>query len=215
MRLIGGVRPWLGLLCAVPLWVAPVQALGVPSPANSTAPSLITLMGRSAGVVSPLGAFDVVVRDLANNPVGGARVIVDLGLCADLHLCADPQEPGTTVDCVNRRASRLTDATGRAHFTLLGGSIGMSTAWLPHHMGRIFWEGQLIAAPTVAAYDLDGANGVGANDLSVWLDDFGSALDIGRSDYDGSGVVGVNDLSLWLTVFGSATSLESCASTCP
>lgn len=202
----------------VSAWLAvatPVHAQGVPSPANSTAPSYIALMGRTGGAVSPLGGFEVVVRDLANNPVAGARIVVDLGLCTDLHLCADPQEAGTTVDCVNRRVSRLTDAAGQAHFTLLGGSVGVTADRSPHHMGRIFWEGKLIAAPTVAAYDLDGANGLGVNDLSVWLDDFGSTLDIGRSDYDGSGSVGANDLSFWLAVFGSDTCLESCTTACP
>lgn len=82
-------------------------------------------------------------------------------------------------------------------------------------MGRILWDGRFIGAPTVAAYDLDGSHGVGANDLSVWLDDFGSTLDIGRGDYAGSGFIGANDLSMWLSVFGSATSLESCAASCP
>jgi hypothetical protein len=200
------------LLCSVPAFAS---AQGVPSPANSTTPALISLMGHTGGVASTYGAFDVIVRDLANNPLGGQRVFVDLSLCPDLHLCTDPNDPGTTVDCAGSRASRITDATGRAHFTLLGGSIGVSTGLSSRNMGRILWDGHLLGAPTVAAYDLDGANGVGVNDLSVWLADFGSAQVIGRDDYDGSGALGVNDLSLWLTVFGSNTCLGSCAASCP
>lgn len=109
MRTIRCVRRLLGLLCSAALWSAPVQAQGVPSPANSTVPSLIALVGHTGGVASAYGAFDVIVRDLANNPVAGASVVVDPGLCPDLHLCADPNDPGTTVDCAGSRAGRITD----------------------------------------------------------------------------------------------------------
>ena len=73
----------------------------------------------------------------------------------------------------------------------------------------------LIGSPSISAFDLDGGGGVGANDLSIWLTDFGSGNAYGRSDYDCSGDVGANDLSSWLTVFGSAGSAESCAGVCP
>ena len=55
----------------------------------------------------------------------------------------------------------------------------------PTNKGKV-----LIGSPTVAAYDLDGASGVGANDLSAWLTDFGSGQPYGRSDFDCSGGVG-------------------------
>jgi len=56
---------------------------------------------------------------------------------------------------------------------------------------------------------------VGINDLSVWLSDFGSLQNYGRSDFDGSGFLGVNDFSMWLSSYGSIAQLESCAGTCP
>ena len=60
-----------------------------------------------------------------------------------------------------------------------------------------------------------GNGGLGTGDLSLWLDDFGRGVYIGRSDYDGDGIVSSNDLSLWLTAFGSGSSSESGATLCP
>lgn len=67
----------------------------------------------------------------------------------------------------------------------------------------------------MSAFDLNGETGVGANDLSAWLGDFGTGDPYGRSDYDCSGNVGANDFSLWLTAFGAGTQLASCAASCP
>jgi hypothetical protein len=211
------VRLPLALCASLVLgWGSPARAQGVPSPANSTTPAMIALVGTRNGVPADAkGSFEVTIRDLANNPVAGAPVIVDLSNIPELHLCADPLDPDALVDCATKRVTKRTDALGRVRFTLLGGSVAGSPLRSPRSSGRSFWGGMLIGAPTVAAYDLDGANGVGVNDLSLWLEDFGTGLDIGRGDYDGSGVLGVNDLSLWLGVFGSNACLESCVTACP
>ncbi len=37
----------------------------------------------------------------------------------------------------------------------------------------------------------------------------------GRSDFDGDGAVDINDLSVWLEEFGSNGSISGCASRCP
>ena len=76
-------------------------------------------------------------------------------------------------------------------------------------------NGTLTEFPTVSAYDLDGSGGVGANDPSAWLGDFGDGRPFGRSDYDCSQSIGANDLSLWLAAFASGTMGESCVSHCP
>jgi hypothetical protein len=73
----------------------------------------------------------------------------------------------------------------------------------------------LLASPSVASFDLDGVSGVGAGDLSAWLQDFASGGDWARSDYDGDGRIGAADLSAWLTVFAAAGSVQSCAASCP
>lgn len=203
----------------VSAWLAvatPVHAQVVPSPANSTAPATIALVGATAGVPAHgLGAFEVIIRDLANNPLPGVTVTVDLSNATEMHLCADVTDPDAVTDCVHSRVSKRTDAAGSVRFTLLGGSDGAPVSRAARNAGRIDWNGTLVAMPNVVAYDLDGVNGVGINDLSVWLEDFGGGLNPGRGDYDGSGAVGVNDLSLWLAVFGSGSCLESCGVRCP
>jgi len=207
-------RPaWLLALALV--LAAPCLATAEPSPPNSTTPSCISLVGSSGGVAAAAGQFTVVIRDLANNPIPGARVTIDVSGHPDLHLCADQLDAAMSVDCVHGTVSKLTDAAGSVQFTLLGGSNGAGGAVTLLGGGRIYWEGTLIAFPTVSAFDLDGSSGVGANDLSAWLTDFGSGNDYGRCDYDCSGGVGANDLSLWLTVFGSGEMAESCGTNCP
>ena len=73
----------------------------------------------------------------------------------------------------------------------------------------------ILGTATLAYVDLDGSGGVGTNDLSYWLSDFGLGEPIGRSDFDGDGHVDASDLSLWLGIWGAAGSTESAASYCP
>jgi hypothetical protein len=107
---------------------------------------------------------------------------------------------------------KLTDASGRATFTILGGSNGAGNALTLLGGGRIYANGVLLSAPIVAAYDLDGSGDIGANDLSAWLTDFGSGNPFGRSDYDASGEVGANDLSFWLSAYGAGRSTDTIVS---
>jgi hypothetical protein len=195
--------------------VSPASA-SFPSPSNSTVPACFNLVGSSAGApAQAAGSFDVVVRDLANNPVQGAHVVVDLSGCPDLHFCADQLDPSVDVDCALKMVGKFTDPNGRATFVLLGGSNGAGNASTLLNGGKIFRNGVLLGSPTVGAYDLDGSGGVGASDLSAWLSDFASGIPFGRSDYDCSFGVGASDLSLWLTAFGSGQQAESCTATCP
>jgi hypothetical protein len=185
-----------------------------PSPGNSIAPACITLVGSDGTHASALGTFTVIHRDLANNPIAGAQIVVDLSNVPDLLLCGQQVAPGVFMDCPNGRAMAITDANGVATFTLLGGSIG-GTGITLQNGGRIHADGVLIKTPSVSAYDLDGQGGVGANDISLWLSDFATGQPFGRSDYDCSGSVGANDISFMLTAFGSSTQTISCASSCP
>ena len=187
----------------------------LPSAGNDTTPSCISLVGTYGSTPAPAGEFTVICRDLANNPIAGAVVVIDLSACTDLFICADQLDPLATVDCVHKTVSKLTAADGSVHFTVLGGSNGVGGAVTLLNGGRIFRNGTLIQSPTVSAYDLDGSNGVGANDLSAWITDFATGNGYGRSDYDCSGGIGANDLSFWLTTFGSGAMAQSCASSCP
>lgn len=196
--------------------VTPSLALAEPPPNNSIVPSCISLVGSSGGVpATAAGGFVVIVRDFANNPVAGASVVIDLSDCLDLSICADQLDPAATVNCAAKTVRKFAAADGSVHFTMLGGSNGGGNAVTLLGGGKVFANGVLLGNPSVSAYDLDGSGGVGAGDLSAWLQDFISGNTYGRSDYDCSGFVGANDLSVWLGAFGSGAMGESCAHRCP
>jgi len=203
------------LLTVAGLVAASASFAGVPSPANSTVPACVPVVGSSLGVVDAAGAISITVRDLANNPLVGASVVIDISNATDVAICSDQLDAGALVNCAAKTTRKFTDALGQVSFTVIGGSNGSGNAASLMNAGRIYANGVLIGSPTVSAYDLDGANGVAINDLSAWLTDFGSGIQYGRSDYDCSGSVSINDLSLWLTLFGTAASQESCAIACP
>jgi hypothetical protein len=186
----------------------------LPDPTNSTVPACITLVGSNGGVPASIGEFLVVIRDLAGNPVPGASVTVDLSLVTDMRLCDDQLDPGVTLNCARRTVTAVTDLAGRALFTLVGGGNPTGARTFAN-AARVYWNGFLIASPSVSTFDADGDAGVGANDLSQWLADFGAGLPYARGDHDCSGDLGANDLSIWLGAFGAGTQTASCAASCP
>ena len=200
------------LIAASGLMMASVAMAGVPSAANSTVPACISLVGSLAGTPDPIGVFTVTVRDFANSPMSGASVAVDLSSCLDLRLCVDQLDAGAIVNCATKTTRKFTNLAGQVSFIVLGQSIGSGNATTLQGGAKIYANGTLIGLPTASCFDLDGASGVGINDLSVWLTDFGTAGNpaFGRSDYDCSASVGINDLSLWLTEFGNGSSASSC-----
>ena len=200
------------LLSAAGCLIASAAMAGVPSPGNSSTPPCISLVGNLAGVADPVGSFTVTVRDLANNPLNGASVVVDLSGCTDLVMCANQLDGAALVNCAAKTSRKFTNLAGQVSFIVLGGSTGSGNATTLLAGAKIYANGTLIGSPTAAAFDLDGAGGVGINDLSVWLTDFGTFGNpaFGRSDFDCSGTVGINDLSVWLTEFGNGTSAASC-----
>lgn len=207
------MRIALLVLTAIVLGPAPVQAQ-VPSPANSTAPGAIHLVGRTAGMADTSGRFHVVFRDLANNPVPDAPIVVDFANAPEFELCAEGGLPGNLVNATSRIVTAMTNAQGRADFVIVGHSRG--AAQTLRGTVRIFASGILLTNSTsasgmiCAAPDLDGQAGYGANDISMLLTDIGSEQPWQRSDLDGSGWLGANDLSVLLTWIGAATSTESC-----
>ena len=205
----------LGLLATG--WVAVSSASPRVYPPYCTVPTRIALVGSRAGVPDGAGSFTVVIRDLANNLTPDASVVVDLSNCADLALCSDQLDASATVSCAAKSVRKFTDASGSATFTVLGRSNGTGNASTLLNGARIYANGVWLCSPTASAFDLDGVNGVGVNDLSVWLADFGTPDNppFGRSDFDGDGAVDINDLSLWITTLGAGGSVQGCAASCP
>jgi hypothetical protein len=179
----------------------------LPSPANSTIPGSIRVVGADAfGHPDPVGMFAVTYRDLANNPIPGARIRVDFSAATDIQLCG---VQGAGVTLVAGGVEGITDANGAVTMTLLGHAIPNATAQ-PAWAVRIFADDQLLGGVPCAAFDLDGVNGVSGADLSLWLADFVSATNPARGDYDNNAGLGGNDLKLWLEVFTRGTSAQSC-----
>ena len=205
------------LLTAAGCLIASAAMAGVPSPGNSTSPPCISLVGSLAGTPDLVGQFTVTVRDLANNPLNGASVVVDFSAASDIRICSNQLDAGALVNCAAKTTRKFTNLAGQVTFIVLGGSTGSGNATTLLGGARIYANGTLIASPTASVFDLDGSNGVGINDLSVWLTDFGTIGNpaFGRSDFDCSGTVGINDLSVWLTEFGLGSSAASCAVSCP
>lgn len=208
----------LATLVACSAASATAAPVSVPSPGNSTIPSFIMLVGQNgAGVADPAGDFTVTVRDIANNPVPGTLVTLDFANAPGLFVCIDPGQPGVSVSCATGHpvVTKVTDAEGKVTMTLIGGSDPLRSAPALQSVA-IFDAIQLLGNVRLAALDLDGSGGVGANDLAFWLGDFASSAQPSRADYDGSGVVGANDLSIWLGRFGTGASAAGCAgSRCP
>jgi len=207
------------LLGAAGMLIASAASAGVPCAGCSTVPTCISLVGSSGGISDPAGNFTITVKDLANNPLNGASVVVDLSGCTDVAICSNQLDAAATVNCAAKTTRKFTNIAGQVSFIVLGGSNGSGNATTLLGGAKIYANGTLIASPTASVFDLDGSNGVGINDLSVWLTDFGTFGNpaFGRSDFDCSGSVGINDLSVWLTEFGTGSSAASCGAgnVCP
>jgi hypothetical protein len=199
--------------CAALLCARPSHA--VPSAANSRIPSHILLVGRSGDLAdTSSGAFLVVVHDAANNPVVNSTVEVRILNCTGARLGSQPYDDGSSIRCGTAGETRPTDIHGEARFTLVGGG----TPGSPPGTGpcvQIFASGVALGTASLAYLDQDGTGGLGANDLTLWLTDYGLGEPISRSDYDGDGMVSAADLSLWLTIWAQAASSQSPASYCP
>jgi len=205
------------LLAALPILSIVTCAWASPHvyPPNCTVPAAARAVDSQSGVPDYAnGQFTIVIRDLANNVTNGASVVLDLSAVSDVVLCSDQLDPDMLINCSARTVRKFTNTLGQVTFTLLGSSTGMADSPSPGQ-GKIFANGVLVGYFDVSTFDLDGTGGVGANDLSVWLADFGSGLPHPRSDYDASGDVSANDLSQWLGVFGAGGSAQSCGAGCP
>jgi hypothetical protein len=203
------------LLAAASLLIASAAMAGVPSATLSTVPDCISLVGSSSLVPDPLGTFQITVLDLAGNPLNGASVVVDLSGCNDLALCDDQLDANAVVACIPKTTRKFTDALGQVSFTVLGGGNGNPASTLLAG-GKVFANGVLIGTPTVAAYNLDGQLGVAGGDLALFLSDFASGQNYGRSDFDCSNSIGGGDLAFWLTGFANGGSAVFCtAGSCP
>ncbi len=195
--------------------VAPAQALAIGSQANSSVPAHVLLVGLASGAAdTTTGAFLIVIRDVSNNPVPGERIEFRLLNCPGARVAVDQRLPGVTSRCATHGILATTALDGSARMAAVGGGDPAG----PHGAGpcaQVYAGGAFMGDVRVAYLDLDGLQGMGSNDLSIWLTDFGTGEPIGRSDFNGDQALGSDDLSVWLTLWAGATSVESPAAYCP
>ena len=209
------------VLAACGVLGATVAFAGVPSPANSTIPVRINLVGVNSGSLLPdtLSLFSkvtVTVRDLANAPIPNSSVVIDFtGDLSDTRLGDTQPYQGITANCGTHGMSALTGVTGVATLVVQGG--GKSPVGVKHlaGAGKVYADGVLLGSINVGFWDLNGLAGVDPLDLSQLGGDIFSAVNPDRANYNNDAAVDGLDLSQWGGVFFSARSNQSAASYCP
>lgn len=200
------------LALLVALSAVPNAQAGI-SPARSTIPTHVNYVGWNGVTADPAGTFTVVVRDAGGNPVAGCLVSIDFPH-PDLRVAAMQPDPRLVTSCADGAITCKTDMAGQATMTLVGGGKGaFGTAGAVS--ATLTAAGVVLGPVRCSVFDLDGAGGVGANDVSLWLGDYGRGRNPGRCDYDGDGWVAANDLSLLIGVIGGGRSALSATSYCP
>lgn len=181
------------LLLALACAAAPaVAAAAVPSPVNSTTPACFA--------PCPMGdiAFTVVVRDLANNPVGGSTVVFDFSNCANAFLCDPLPTDDYVTDLVGRTIRAVTNAAGSVTIHPRVGGTG------PLGCLRLFADGVQLNAYALASVDQSG-NGMCVSIIDP--DDAIFAAKLGSldptADFDCSGgVVDATDQQIFFAHHG-------------
>jgi hypothetical protein len=148
-------------------------------------------------IASPLGipiggtppGFDVVVRDESMQPRAGAVITLDFS-ASGIRLYTT-QASGTTLSCLNRSISRVTDAQGSTNFVPRFGG------WNDANSVAILVDGVIVGYVRGRSPDYDADGRVGLADLAIMTSDLLNNAAAQRSDFDLNGSVGLGDLALF------------------
>ncbi len=165
-------------------------ASSLPSPANCSVPARI--------VICPAGdsVMIVVSRDLANNPILGSEVVLEVCGCPGFRLSSQ-QAACDYPDTVSCQVAMLTDSQGIVEIPVAGGGL------CPGGTVRIYVSSLLIATrPEPACFDQNGDLRVDSTDVAIVQSKLGTA-DPG-ADFDGDGVVTAQDVAILLQHLGHA-----------
>lgn len=223
------------ILCIGGLLIAGAAMAGIPSAANSTIPTCITL----ADVPSFASCNAMVIRDANNNPVAGSSVTVDFSTCVvgDVKICDSQHDQATvlagagtqpaTAVCGSKTVTMSADALGQLCI-LLNGGTNLAFGHAPAAGNRpvcasIYADSKLMGTVvvTVASFDLNASASVTSGDLSQWLLNYfgpaGGGTYRSKGDYNCTGSITSGDLSQWLLGFGAAAggAPVGCVTFCP
>jgi hypothetical protein len=182
----------VSLLAALGLAALPGGAAGapaaVPSPSNSVLPS--TMSSCPDGTV----LTQVLVRDIANNPILGATVALDFSDCAAFQAC-DPPCDGCGIDRPGHVVRLATNSTGLAFFDLrLGGACRGERV-------KVYADGLLLGSVPYAPIDQTGDLAIGDDDVAIVSGLLGTGET--SADFNGDHVVDATDLAIVRSHLGS------------
>ena len=194
-----------------------------PSSVNTLIPGGIQFGAIRNSLADASCELDITVRMSDNNPLANCPVEIHFADCAgfDLHLSDTQVFPGMKIVCANRVVATTSDAQGVAHFRIMGSASAVpgNSTGLTEACAKVYADGILmnrLNPVRVAAYDLDGANGMTPADEALFL----STLFAGpggyrmRADYNGDGVCNSADLAKFLSVLFASGATGSVTSLC-
>ena len=200
-------------IAALPLFPNPSFA-GIPMPATAVGAG-VQLGGVLSGVTDPHATVRFRILDGSNQPIPGSTVDLLFGNCTffELRIATTQSFAGMTWDCSSKTARAVTNANGDAFFCLRGAALAGpgNPLGMINPCVAIRADGVLLGTSRLAAYDLDGKNGVNAADQSLFM----STLFAGppgyrsRADYNGDGLVNTADLARLLGVLLAGQSATS------
>ncbi len=206
-------RP-LAFACALAISLAPSLAdAAVPSPPFCVFDPVI--VGGSSnipivvgGACGPLPAgYRVIVRDINNMPIAGSSVTLDFSATnIRLHF---PSLDGSTIDCPQKRVSKLTNGAGVVTFfpTFGGSEDGLNV--------RISADGVILGAVPARSTDTDAVGGdTGLADLVVFSNHFLNLIPAARLNFDncppGNQIPALSDYTIFSTQFQSGSVRPYC-----
>jgi hypothetical protein len=179
--------------------VASVASAGIPDPRFSTVDPVA--VGTNSGALTSQAAatpgFDVVVRDVGSTPLSGVTVTLNYSTSGMKVYSA--QNAGTTVNCVAKSISRVTNGAGAVVFGPRTGVFNNANTV------EVSANGVVLGNVKGRSTDIDGLGGQTAlGDFSL----FASAYNTNnpQTDFDVSGgLTGLGDFSIFSAEYAGVT----------
>lgn len=183
--------------------VASIASAGVPDPRFSTLDAVV--VGNSSGTAiggSPAG-FDVTVRDVNNAPLSGRTVT--LNFAASGMKVFNTQNAGTTLNCIAKSISRVTNGSGAVNFGARVAKFNNANTV------EVSADGVVLGNVKGRSTDIDGIDGkTGLNDLSILAANILTNPAAQQTDFDLNGTTGLGDLGLFATELLTGPTLAYC-----